>query len=50
MEKVAGTHILGQNFLKLDVKFANAEGNKNMFGGSWGVSTRLMVLCNDAFR
>jgi prolyl-tRNA synthetase len=40
----AGTSILGQNFAKaFDVKFANAEGSKNTFGGDlMGVSTRLM--------
>jgi prolyl-tRNA synthetase len=34
---------LGQNFAKaFDVKFANAEGSKYVWGTSWGVSTRLM--------
>jgi prolyl-tRNA synthetase len=36
-------HTLGQNFAKaFDVKFANAEGNRNMYGDFLGVSTRLM--------
>src|SRR6478609_2316546 len=41
----AGTsHFLGQNFAKaFDVKFANKEGKlENVWGTSWGVSTRLM--------
>jgi prolyl-tRNA synthetase len=29
--------LLGQNFAKaFDVKFANAEGSRNMWGTSWG--------------
>jgi prolyl-tRNA synthetase len=39
----AGTsHFLGQNFAKaFDVKFANKEGNKNMFGLLLGVFQRV---------
>jgi hypothetical protein len=35
-------HILGQNFAKaFDVKFANAEGSKSMFGELRGVFRRV---------